>query len=1060
MSIYKTAINKPVTTALIFVALLIIGIFSLQKLPIDQFPEIDPPYVTVMTTYPGASASEIETNVSKLIENTLNSVEGLDEITSNSKDNMSMVLLKLEWGTDLDEVMNDVRSFIDMVKDQLPDGCMTPFIFKFSSSAMPILQYSITAGDSYPGLEKILNDNLIPILNRVSGIGNISLSGAPDRHVYVEIDQQKLDAYGIPLEAVGQAIASNNLNLSSGTVKMDKEQYQLQVRSEYLQSDEIKDVVVMTTQLGKKVFVKDIAIVRDTIKDVTIDEKTNGKESVRMMITKQSGANTVQICDEVREVMAEAMPNLPKDIHAEIIYDSSEDIEGAIYSLEESIIYALFFVILVIFIFLGKWRATLIIGIAIPIALITAFIYLNFVGSSLNIISLSSLTIAVGMVVDDAIVVLENITRHIERGSNPREAAIYATNEVWVSVIATTLVLVVVFVPLTMLSGMAGIMFKELGWIVTIVISISTIIAISLTPMLCSKLLKANKIRIDENGHIIDVKPKIDWYAKYVVGFLDKVDAWYSRVLRYCLKNKTVTLITVFVIFFLSLIPVAKGWIGTDFMQKTDNGRLTVKIELQRGTRIEETLKTARLVENRFQEVVPEIKMISTSAGSDDNAGVSALFNQTTNNTIQMTVVCGKKGTRERSIFDIAEALRLELATFPEINDFQCNVSGGMGGGGGASTADVDIFGYDFDLTNITAERVKDAIKRNVPEARDITISRDEDRAELKVVVDKEKLAMHGLSSAAVSSYVRNRVYGMSAGFLKEDGDEYDILVRLQEHNRDALTDILNLTIPTPAGKQVKLSEVAKVEEYWTPPTISRKNRQRYLTVKVAPHEVSLGELAKKIETVVTNEVSFPTGVTYRFSGQYKDQQETFADMGMLMALIVLLVYIVMASQFESMMKPFIIMFSVPFAITGVILALWITGVSLDMIGALGVVMLVGIVVKNGIVLVDYINLMRDRGHKLDEAIAISGASRLRPVLMTAFTTILGMVPMALSTGDGAEMWRPMGIVVIGGLLVSTLVTLIVVPIMYALMSRSGERAAQEKNRKNFIFMQLSSEDK
>lgn len=1057
MSIYKTSINKPVTTTLIFVALLIIGLFSLQKLPIDQFPEMDPPYVTVMTTYPGASASEIETNVTKIIENTLNSVEGLDEITSNSKDNMSIVMLKLEWGTDLDEVMNDVRSFIDMVKDDLPDGCMTPFIFKFSSSAFPILQYSITAEDSYPGLEKILNDDLIPILNRVPGIGNVSLSGAPDRHVYIEIDQEKLDAYGIPLEAVGNAVASNNLNLSSGTVKMEKEQYQLQVRSEYIDSDEIEDVVVSTTPLGKKIFVKDIAIVRDTIKDVAIDEKTNGQESVRLMITKQSGANTVEICREVRELMEETLKILPKDINAEMIYDSSEDIEGAIYSLEESILYALLFVILVIFIFLGKWRATLIIGIAIPIALITAFIYLNFVGSSLNIISLSSLTIAVGMVVDDAIVVLENITRHIERGSNPREAAIYATNEVWVSVIATTLVLVVVFVPLTMLTGMAGILFKELGWIVTIVISISTIIAITLTPMLCSRLLKANKIKIDENGHIVDAKPKIDWYQKYVVAFLDKVDGWYANALRACLNHKALTLLTILVIFVLSFVPLSKGWIGTDFMQQTDNGRLSVKIELQRGTRIEETLKTARKVEKRFQEVVPEIEMISTSAGSDDNAGVSALFNQTTNNTIQMTVVCSKKAERERSIFDIAEVLRQELASFPEINDYQCNISGGMGGGGGASTADIDIFGYDFDLTNITAEEIKNELKAKVPEARDITISRDEDRAELKIVVDKEKLATHGLSSAVVSSYVRNRIYGMPAGFLKEDGDEYDILVRLQEHNRDALTDVLNLSIPTPTGKSVKLSEVADVEEYWTPPTITRKNRQRYLTVKVTPYNVSLGELAAKIETV-TKEMSIPTGVTIRFSGSYKDQQETFGDMGLLMALIVLLVYIVMASQFESMMKPFIIMFSVPFAITGVILALWVTGTSLDMIGALGVIMLVGIVVKNGIVLVDYINLMRDRGHKLNEAIALSGASRLRPVLMTAFTTILGMLPMALSQGEGAEMWRPMGIVVIGGLLVSTLVTLIVVPIMYALMSRSGERNMEEKNRKKFIFMQLSSD--
>ncbi len=1054
MSIYRTAINKPVTTALIFVALFVIGIFSYQRLPIDQFPEIDPPYITVMTTYPGANASEIETNVTELLENSLNSVEGLEEITSTTEDNISIIILELDWETDMNEVINDVRSFLDMTKDELPEGAGTPFIFKFSSSSMPVIQYAITAEGSYPGLEKILNDEIIPVLNRVSGVGNISLSGAPERRVYVEIDQQKIDAYGLSLEMVGQAVSANNLNLSSGTVKMDKEQYQLQVRSEYLSSSEIEDIVVSTTQQGRQIFVRDIAIVRDTIKDLTLDEKANGRESVRLMVSKQSGANTVQICDEIRVVMEDVLKTMPQDIEATVIYDSSDDIKGAVNSLQQSIFWALLFVVLVVFVFLGKWRATVIIAVAIPIALVSAFIYLLYTGSSLNIISLSSLTIAVGMVVDDAIVVLENITRHIERGSSPREAAIYATNEVWVSVIATTLVLVAVFVPLTMLSGMEGILFKELGWIVTIVITISTIIAITLTPMLCSKLLKAKKVKIDENGQIQDVKEKVGWYEKYVVGFLDKVDKQYAKLLAICLKNKAATIIVAVLIFVSSLIPMLTGQIGSDFMQQTDNARLTVKVELQRGTRIEETLKTAREIEQSFMTIAPEIRIISTSAGTDDQAGISSIFSQTNNNTIEMTIACTRKEERERTVFELAEVLRQDLERYPEVIDYQCNVSSGFGPQG-ANTVDVDIYGYDFDQTNIVAAEVKALIEQNIPSARDIDITRDDDRAELKVVVDKEKLAMHGLNSATVSSYVRNRVYGMSSGFLKEDGDEYDILVRVKEKDRNSLTDITNLTIPTATGKMIKLSEVATVEEYWTPPTIDRKNRQRYLSVKVTPYKISLGEMAAQIEEL-TDSIELPAGVIIRFSGQYQDQQESFADMSLLLALIVFLVFVVMASQFESLSRPFVIMFSVPFAITGVILALWITGTSLDIIGILGVIMLVGIVVKNGIVLVDYINLMRDRGHKLDEAITISGASRLRPVLMTAFTTVLGMLPMAMSTGEGAEMWRPMGVVVIGGLLVSTFVTLVIVPIMYAIISRSGDRRKEEKRRKEFVFMKLN----
>lgn len=1054
--IYKTAINKPVTTALIFVALVIIGLFSFSKLPIDQFPQMDPPYITVMTTHPGANASEVETNVTKLIENALNSVDGLKKLTSNSKDNISVVTLEMEWGTNLDEATNDVRSYLDMMKDNLPDGCSTPMIFKLNTSLMPVIQYYVLAKESYPGLDKLLNDEVVTQLNRVDGIGTISLSGAPDRYVYIDIDQEKLDSYGIPLELVGNAISSSNLNLSSGTIKMAKEQYQLQVRSEFNESHEIENLVVTTTPMGRKVFVRDIANVRDTIKDLSLDEKVNGLEAVRLVISKKSGSNTVQVCRDVRKEMAKIEKTLPSDVQIGIIYDSSENIQNAINSLEESILYALLFVVLVVLLFLGKWRATFIIGITIPISLIVAFIYLLFIDSSLNIVSLSSLTVAIGMVVDDAIVVLENITTHIERGSSPREAAIYATNEVWTSVIATTLVIVAVFVPLTMLTGMAGVMFKELGWIVTIVVCTSTIVAISLTPMLCSKLLKAKKVKVDEKGRLVEIEERADWYRKYVVGTLDKIDAAYGKLLAWCLGHKAMTMVIAVAIFVVCMIPALMGKIGTDFMQRGDNGRLSVSIELQRGTRIDETLKTARRLEAIFQSTIPELKVISTSAGSNDDAGIGALFSSTTNNKISMTIVCTKKNQRKRSIDQIAEQIRQELAKCPEIVEYQCSTGGGMGGGN--STVDVEVYGFDFDQTNILAAELSSAIKEQVPGARDVHISRDEDRPELKLVLDKEKLSSHGLTSATVSMYVRNRVNGMTAGYLKEDGDEYDIVVRLKEDNRNSITKIENLTIPTATGASIKLSELAKVEEYWAPPTIERKSRQRYLKISVMPYEVSLGELAQQVQKVI-DQRSIPNGLVVRIAGDYEEQQKTFGDMIMLLLLIVMLVYVVMASQFESLRKPAIIMLAVPFAISGVIVALWLTNTTLDMIGALGFIMLVGIVVKNGIVLVDYINLMRDRGYELNEAIKMSGESRLRPVLMTAFTTLLGMLPMAASSGEGSEMWRPMGIVVIGGLLVSTFVTLVIVPVVYAMMSRRGERDKEEKQRKEYIFMQLSAEE-
>ena len=1052
MSIYKTAINKPVTTLLIFIAVIIIGIFSYKSLPVDQLPEMEPPYISVMTVYAGANASELETNVSKILENGLNSVDGLKEITSTSKDNMSLVTLEFEWGYNLDEAVNDIRSSIDMIYDNLPDGVSRPLIFKFNTSMMPIMQYAITADDSYSGLEKIIDDNVINVLNRIDGIGNVSLSGAPQRYVYIDLDPRQLEAYNLSVEAIGQAIGNNNINLASGSVKMGKEQYQLRVQSEYVESSEINDIVVKTTTDGRQVFVRDLAQVRDTIKDITLEEKINGRDGARLIIMKQSGANTVQIASDVRKELARIAKTLPPDIKIEQIYDSSSEIENAIDGLLESIMYALLFVVLVVLFFLGKWRATIIIAITIPISLLVAFIYLKLVDSSLNIISLCSLTVAIGMVVDDAIVVLENITKHIERGANPREASIYATNEVWVSVIATTLVIVAVFVPLTMLGGQAGIMFKELGWIVTIVCCTSTIVAISLTPMLCSKLLKPRKVKIDENGNIVDAEEKKGWYQKYVVGFLDKVDVFYAKILAWTLNHKVVTLILVVAFLVLSFLPVMMGKIGTNFMAPQDNGRLSMTVELQRGTRVEESSRIARIIEEKVKNVSPEnILIISSSVGSDDEGGISAMFTSSTNNKISMTVRCTKKYERDITIFEIAEGIRNELNKMPEVINYTVSTSQG---GASSNDVDVEIYGYDFDKTNILAEQLKREIA-NIPGARDINIDREEDRAELQIVFDKEKLARHGLNTATASMYVRNRINGYTAGYLKEDGEEYDIVVRLQEKFRQSTTDIENLILIDAMGKQVKLNELAEVKEYWAPPEIKRKTRQRIVTVNVTPEGVSLGELAASIEKLIDN-MDIPSGIIVNVGGSYEDQQETFGDMGALLALIIMLVYIVMASQFENFSKPMIIMTAAIFAIPGVIWALFITNTSLDMIGALGVILLVGIVVKNGIVLVDYINLMRDRGYELNKAITLSGQSRLRPVLMTAFTTILGMVPMALSQSEGSEMWHPMGIVVIGGLLVSTIVTLLVVPVLYAITSRHGERDKEERNRKNFIFMQLN----
>ena len=1057
MAIYQTAINKPITTALIFVGIIVFGVFSFSKLPIDQFPAMDIPYVSIMTTYPGANGSEIETNVTKVLENSLNSVDGLKEITSQSKDNISVVSLQLNWGQNLDESVNDVRSAIDMVNDNLPDGCSRPMIFKFSTSNFPIMQYAITAKESYAGLEKILEDNVVNVLNRIDGIGNIALSGTPERYIYIDLDQSKLDAYKISVEQIGQAISANNLNLASGSIKMGKEQYQLRVQSEYVESSEINNIVV-ANRLGKNIFVKDLANVRDTIRDVNLDERINGQNGIRMVIMKQTGANTVAIVKKVKKMMTEdIMPGLPPDIKAQIIYDSAQTIQNSIDGLSEAVMLAFVFVALVVMFFLGRWRATLIIILSIPISLICAFIYLFVADSSINIISLASLTIAVGIVVDDAIVVLENIMRHIERGSRPREAAIYATNEVWVSVIATTMVIVAVFLPLTMLSGQAGILFKEMGWIVSICITVSATVAIALTPMLSSLLLKSKKEIINEKGEVEEISANANWYENTVMKWLAALDKWYANLLRWCLGHKLVTSLIALAVVIIGFSPVFMGKIGFNFMAQQDNGYMSLKIELQRGTRVEESMRVARQIEADLKSLAPEIKLIASTTGSSDDAGFSALMNQSSNNIITMTVTFPERSQRQRTVFEIAEVFRQYLGNRADV--VFSNVSTNMGfGGSGNNNVSVEIYGYDFEATNKVAEEIKNKMK-DVKGARNITVSRDEDRAELQINFDKEKLALSGLSAAQVATAVRNRVNGYQAGYLKEDGDEYKIVVRLKEEFRNSITDIEEMTLQTPTGSLIKVKELAKVSEFWAPPTIDHKRRQRIVSVSVTPAGTSLLELANAAREIARG-IDLPQGVVINVGGTYEDQMEMSRDMGSLMLLIILLVYIVMASQFESFSKPFLILLgSIPFAFSGAFLALFVTGQELEMVGMLGMILLVGIVVKNGIVLVDYINLMRDRGYELNEAIALSGESRLRPVLMTAITAILGMVPMALSTAEGSEIWIPLGIVVIGGLLFATVVTLVIVPVLYALMSRHGERDKKAKQRKEFLFMRIKDEN-
>lgn len=1037
MSIYKSAVDKPVTTFMIFIAIMVMGAFSLINIPIDLYPEMEPPYVSVMTTYSGANAADIETNVTKVLEDALNSVDKLKEISSTSSDNISVISLEFEWDANLDEATNDIRDVIDRMLDNLPDGVDRPTIFKFNTSMFPILFYAITAEETYPGLEKLIDEKVINPLNRVDGVGSVAMVGTPQRMVYVDVDPKRLDAYDLTLEQIGSIISGENQNLPLGNVKMGKIDYQLRVQGEFSESERINNLVVANRD-GKQVYVRDIATVRDTLKDVTLEERINGEEGVRLFVMKQSGANTVKVARQIKDRLEELKTTLPPDVKIQEIFDSSTFIKGSISNLSSTLMYAMIFVVFVVLFFLGRWRATFIIVLTIPISLIVSFVYLYLTGNSLNVISLTSLSIAIGMVVDDAIVVLENITRHVERGSSPREAAIYATNEVWLSVIVTTLVVVAVFFPLTLVSGMTGVLFNQLGWIVTITVVTSTVAAISLTPMLASRLLKLSKKK----------KPRRFSWENTVEKWLVKLDEMYERLLRRLLHYKSVVIIGTFLVFFASLF--LTKFIGSDFMPESDESQITANVELQTGLRVEETSKVTRQLEAIIKERYPEVELISSSSGADDEGGFISMFSTTGSNIINFTLRLSEIDERQRTVWEIADDFRAQIALLPEVVSSTVSTSS-QGLGGSGNTVDFEIYGYNFDVTNRYAEQVLERL-RKLEGAQDVTISRKNDKPELQIVLDRTKLSEHGLTSAQVSMFVRNRVNGLIPSYYKEEGEEYDIKIRLEEDYRNSISDLQEMTIMTSTGKKVKLKELGTIEEYWSPPSIEHKRRERLVTISATPSGISLGELAKRIKTE-TAAIDTPPEIVIAVGGAYEDQQESFMDLAMLFGLSLILVFIVMASQFESLRMPLIIMMSIPFAFTGVILALVLTGTTLSVVAALGAVLLVGIVVKNGIVLVDFINLMRDRGMDLYEAIALSGKSRLRPVLMTAATTILGMLPLAMSTGEGAEIWRPMGITVIGGLIFSTLVTMVIVPVMYAVLASKGERRKQDEVRKQFVFM-------
>ena len=1026
MSLYQSAVKKPITTALIFVAVAIFGVFSLINIPIDLIPEIETNTIMVMTTYQGANASDIENNVTKPLENVLNSVSDLKHISSTSKENVSVVVLEFEYGIDIDVATNDVRDKLDMVTSMLPDNVDNPIIFKFGADAIPILLLSVTAEESTPGLYKILDDVVANPLARIGGVGTVSVAGAPQREITIYCDPHKLEAYNIPVETIAGVIGAENRNTPAGQIDVGSNTYSLRVQKEFASADEMKHLVVGVNN-GRPVYLKDVATIQDGLEERSRETFNNGKKGGMIIVQKQSGANSVNISNKVMEMLPNLQKNLPSDVKVDVIVNTSDNIINTINSLVETITITFLVVMLVVYLFLGRWRATFIIMLTIPISLLASLVYLFATGNSLNIISLSSLSIAIGMVVDDAIVVLENVTTHIERGSRPKSAAVYATNEVAISVIASTLTMLAVFLPLTMINGMAGVLFRQLGWIVSIIMIVSTIGALSLIPMLCSQMLRLN--------------PHKGKFQQLVLGpfhrFLDWLDGAYGRLLYWCARNRRKTIFMAFV-FFLLVVVGGGALVKTEFFPASDNGRISITVELPMGTRQEITRDLALELVDKFMKKYPEIITCNVSEGaSSSSASAFEMMQSSGTHAMSFNINIGSIEDRERGLYEICDMMRNDLAEYPQIRTFQVIAGGQSGGMGGEATVDVELYGYDFNATDRAALMVEQGF-RSIPGVKQVIVSRDEYTPEFQVDFDREKIALNGLNTSTVSTYLRNRINGVTASYFREDGDEYDINIRYAPEFRTTVEDIENILIYNAMGQGIRLRDLGEVKEILTPPAIERKDRERLVTVSaVVPQGMAMSDLVTATNKFM-EETTLPMGISWQLGGTYEDQQETFGDLIVLMVLIIILVFIVMAAQFESLTYPFVIMFSIPFAFVGVILGFLVTGQPLNVMSMIGLIMLMGIVVKNGIVLIDYIILCRERGMGIVHAVVTSGRSRLRPVLMTTLTTVLGMVPMAIGTGEGAEMWRGLGTCVAWGLSVSTLITLVIVPVMYCVFAGNG----------------------
>ncbi len=1018
MSLAGFSIRRRVTTTMVILIIVLFGIVSVRGLGLELLPEIEFPMCAIITRYPGVAAEEIEQLLTKPIEGGVLSVKGIKSVYSVSQEGLSNIMVEFEWGTDLGSAAQDLRESISFVQAFLPEDAEQPFVVKFDISQMPVIFYGITGDMGTGRLRRLLKDDVAPIIERIEGVAAAMIMGGEIREINVLVSKNKLEAYSIPLLQMVNTLRAENLNISAGHVESGHKEYLIRTVGEYRNLESIGETV-LAVRNGTTIRVRDVAQVLDTHKEMRGDVYINGVPSVLMLVTKQSGANTVDVSDAVAAKTRELSRNLPGNLQFSAVFDQGEIITMAVEQTAYNGITGAFLAVFLIFLFLRNWRPTLAIFLAIPLSIMTTFIAMNLADYTFNMFTLGGLALGVGMLVDNAVVVIENIFRHLQAGKDRRLAAQKGAEEVTAAITASTLTTMAVFVPMVIVSGLAGKLSRPIALTVCMSLLASLFVATTLVPMLAAALFRA----------------KDSFSASNRRASFRRLREGYRALLQGALGKRTLVLSVVACVFALSIGAIKL--LGTEFMPAEDIPIAMMRMELPVGTKLPQTTAIVDELVSKIRELKQDVKFVTSIVGPGDLTQFEASRGVGIADVNQALIMIRlhHKLDRPHSLKEIEDSIRqftpdIEGASF----NFMAVGMTEQSTGADQSPIAIRIFGKDLGVLKDLGFTVMELIK-GVKGLRDVEISMREGKPEVKIYPDRLKAAQVGLSGAQIGMAVEAASLGKVATQFRKGGEEVDIRVRLRKEDRDSIEKIKNLTIATPLGTRVPLYQVARVVIGEGPISIDRERQARKVTIRANNHKRSVGAIVKEIKQRLEQfEAGLPSGYSVDYGGSYKDMMESFQDLIFALVVAVLLVYMIMAGQFESLSQPLVVMFTVPLGLIGVVVGLLIFGMTLSVPAFMGFIILSGIVVNNAIVMIDYINQLRREGMPRLEAVVEGASVRLRPILITSLTTILGILPMGLSRSEGAELRNPLGVTIAFGLFFAMGLTLFVIPLMYTLI--------------------------